>query len=291
MTEQEYIKHNFIEDEKHISPYQTPYKFSGKEKDEESGYSYFGARYYDADLSVWLSVDPMAGEFPYLSPYAFCANNPIRYIDPDGQRFIDANGNRVRVKAGRDGSISYRFAKGTSAETQSTFKNNHDPSLTAMATTKDGRKNVRFMNSTITNIEIIPDNTVAPQNSLVIPETDANGQPKMIGDVYDKVTITPHMGTIEAKAQSDGVDVSEILGATMMVESGHLKAKQIALDNNGNKSPEQKYSKLFNDYVGFRYDYRKAKNQQLNTTIFNNNSQIKPDLNNKNSNRLKEVSP
>jgi RHS repeat-associated protein len=38
------------------SPYQTPYKFSGKEKDEESGYSYFGARYYDADLSVWLSV-------------------------------------------------------------------------------------------------------------------------------------------------------------------------------------------------------------------------------------------
>ncbi len=40
--------------------WQTPYTFSGKEKDSETGYSYFGARYYDSDLSVWLSVDPLA---------------------------------------------------------------------------------------------------------------------------------------------------------------------------------------------------------------------------------------
>jgi RHS repeat-associated protein len=68
----------------HISPYQTPYKFSGKEKDEESGYSYFGARYYDSDLSVWLSVDPMAGKYPGISPYAYCANNPVMLVDPNG---------------------------------------------------------------------------------------------------------------------------------------------------------------------------------------------------------------
>ena len=51
--------------------------------------------YYDSDMSVWLSVDPMAGKHPSLSPYVYCAHNPIKYIDPDGQRFIDANGNQI----------------------------------------------------------------------------------------------------------------------------------------------------------------------------------------------------
>lgn len=48
--------------------YDTPYKFSGKEKDDETSYSYFGARYYDSDLSIWLSVDPLASKYPSLSP-------------------------------------------------------------------------------------------------------------------------------------------------------------------------------------------------------------------------------
>jgi RHS repeat-associated protein len=65
------------------------YSFSGKEKDEESGYSYFGARYYDSDLSIWLSVDPLSDKYPGLSPYVYCANNPIRLIDPDGRFFGD----------------------------------------------------------------------------------------------------------------------------------------------------------------------------------------------------------
>ncbi len=66
----------------------TYYKFAAKERDEETGYDYFGARYYDSDLSQWLSVDPMAGEYPSISPYAYCANNPIKFIDPDGNRII-----------------------------------------------------------------------------------------------------------------------------------------------------------------------------------------------------------
>jgi RHS repeat-associated protein len=42
--------------------YYTPYTFSAKERDTETGYSYFGARYYDPNVSVWLSVDPMSDE-------------------------------------------------------------------------------------------------------------------------------------------------------------------------------------------------------------------------------------
>jgi len=67
------------------------YKFSAKELDNETGYSYFGARYYDSNLSIWLSVDPMASEYPSLSPYVYTANNPIRFIDPDGRKIVPTN--------------------------------------------------------------------------------------------------------------------------------------------------------------------------------------------------------
>ncbi len=71
--------------------WETPYKFSGKEKDSKTGYSYFGARYYNSDLSVWLSVDPMSDMYPMLSPYVYVANNPILYCDPDGKKIIFPN--------------------------------------------------------------------------------------------------------------------------------------------------------------------------------------------------------
>ena len=58
--------------------------FSGKEKDAETGYHYFGARYYNSDLSLWLSVDPMSDKYPSLSPYNYCAWNPMKLVDPDG---------------------------------------------------------------------------------------------------------------------------------------------------------------------------------------------------------------
>ena len=45
--------------------------FIGKERDSETGLSYFGARYYDSDLMTgWLSVDPLADKYPNISPYA-----------------------------------------------------------------------------------------------------------------------------------------------------------------------------------------------------------------------------
>ena len=52
----------------------------------ETGFSYFGARYYDSDvLTGWLSVDPMADKYPRLSPYAYCGWNPVKLVDPDGE--------------------------------------------------------------------------------------------------------------------------------------------------------------------------------------------------------------
>ncbi|SHE86002.1 RHS repeat-associated core domain-containing protein [Flavobacterium fontis] len=65
--------------------YNSPYKFNGKELDEETGLYYYGARYFDPKVSIWLSVDPLAEKFPNVSPYNYCLQNPIRFIDPDGK--------------------------------------------------------------------------------------------------------------------------------------------------------------------------------------------------------------
>ncbi len=67
------------------SSWNAPYTFSGKEKDAETDYGYFGARYYDSGLSIWLSVDPMSDKYPSMSPYNYCANNPVILVDPDGE--------------------------------------------------------------------------------------------------------------------------------------------------------------------------------------------------------------
>ena len=62
------------------------YPFTGKERDEETGYGYFGARYMDHEvMTMWLSVDPMADKYPSISPYAYCAWNPVKLVDPDGR--------------------------------------------------------------------------------------------------------------------------------------------------------------------------------------------------------------
>ena len=59
--------------------------FTGKERDEETGFGYFGARYMDYELmTMWLSVDPMADKYPGISPYAYCVWNPVKLVDPNG---------------------------------------------------------------------------------------------------------------------------------------------------------------------------------------------------------------
>ncbi|MBQ7061949.1 MAG: hypothetical protein IJM88_01490 [Bacteroidales bacterium] len=75
--------------------------FNGKEKDYESGFHYYGTRYYWSELITgWLSVDPMADKYPSISPYAYCAWNPVKLVDPNGMEIsthIDQDGNVVAV--------------------------------------------------------------------------------------------------------------------------------------------------------------------------------------------------
>ena len=67
------------------------YTFSAKEKDSETGLSYFGSRYYSSELSIWLSVDPMSDKYAYQSGYVYCGNNPLKVIDPNGEDEWEVN--------------------------------------------------------------------------------------------------------------------------------------------------------------------------------------------------------
>ena len=64
-----------------------PYKYNGKELDTKKGLNWYdyGARHYDASLGRWFVVDPLAEKMGAWSPYAYCFNNPIKFVDEDGE--------------------------------------------------------------------------------------------------------------------------------------------------------------------------------------------------------------
>ena len=82
------------------------YLFTGKPRDSETGLDYFGARYYSSSLSRFMSVDPAPGfiaDTRTLNPYIYAANNPLVYIDRDGEVVVIA---AVAIGAGIAGLIN-----------------------------------------------------------------------------------------------------------------------------------------------------------------------------------------
>ena len=63
------------------------FKYNGKELQTVGGLGYldYGARLYDQSLGRWFTTDPLSEKYYGLSPYVYCGNNPLRYVDPDGR--------------------------------------------------------------------------------------------------------------------------------------------------------------------------------------------------------------
>ena len=98
----EYTPYGEVWIDKASATFKTSYRFTGKERDEETGLYYFGERYLDAKVSRWLSCDPALGEYMAgtsagcggifnsvnLNLYHYGGNNAPRYVDPDGRMDI-----------------------------------------------------------------------------------------------------------------------------------------------------------------------------------------------------------
>ncbi len=82
-------------------------------KGSKTGYTYFGARYYSSDISVWLSVDPLAFKYPMLSPYAYVFNNPVMFIDKWGLEGESVKMKVRKVHSDRYGQEKFRFKNKT----------------------------------------------------------------------------------------------------------------------------------------------------------------------------------
>jgi RHS repeat-associated protein len=104
------------------------YKYCGKERDEQTGFYYYGMRYYAGWLCRFVSVDPMADEYPGLTPYAYCANNPLKYIDPTGENFGDYY-TLEGIWLGSDGKNDDKAYTAESKNEDGSFKNAKELSI------------------------------------------------------------------------------------------------------------------------------------------------------------------
>ena len=102
-----------------LDPSLGQYRFNGKEKDHESGFHYYGARYYWSELLAgWLSVDPLADKYPSISPYNYCLWNPVKLVDPDGRDVWEVDENGYVKRTGDDGGTkkqTVKYANGNTA--------------------------------------------------------------------------------------------------------------------------------------------------------------------------------
>ncbi len=79
-----YLPYGELLVDEHTSSEDMPYKFNGKELDQETGLYYYGARYMAPIISLFLNTDRFMEKYPFLSAYNFCKGNPIKFKDING---------------------------------------------------------------------------------------------------------------------------------------------------------------------------------------------------------------
>ena len=122
----EYIAFGEVLFEEHSTSRTMPYLFNGKELDTETGLYYYGARYYDPRVSLWLNTDPLSGYNPiqetehYIdgqhnngvfnpmnhNTYGYTYNNPVIYVDPTGKQAYFIHGTSSNSKRWSDKTVN-----------------------------------------------------------------------------------------------------------------------------------------------------------------------------------------
>ena len=95
-----YLPYGELLVDEHSSSEDLPYKFNGKQFDEETGLYYYGARYMNPVTSLWYGVDVLTEKYDNVSSYIYCKNNPIAFMDmngKDGVAVIDYENHSITI--------------------------------------------------------------------------------------------------------------------------------------------------------------------------------------------------
>ena len=204
---------------------------TGKEKDSETGYYAFGARYYDCDLSgLFLSVDPMADKYPSLSPYNYCAWNPVKLVDPDGGVVIAAD---KQSQSNIIHSLSKAEAKYVRFD-------------------KKGNINLKRLikcKSNSTNINALKTLALSKTDYIFSVETHHN-------DIYNDIDLSDPYGTSVGE---------HVKGVTLMPENANDPSpdNSVYIITSSNMSEEDQVANIAHEGYGHAYIYE-LKQQGLN---------------------------
>ena len=217
-----YLPYGELLVDEHSSSEDLPYKFNGKQFDEETGMYYYGARYYDPRLSLWMSVDRFAEKYPATSGYNYAINNPVRYIDINGDSIRVSSENRELFnKTLKDvfGEFSSKFSytqsdmlvfsgenKGMGKAQRKVFKRlkkvMYSKTITNIQYGKDTQITDRYGNKSSSKAEsgggaatlLASENENYNQNFIVIDPNKTIGETMEVTDAYYKEPIDPQNG-------------------------------------------------------------------------------------------------
>jgi RHS repeat-associated protein len=215
-----------------------PYRFTGKERDEETGLYYYGARYLDSKASRWLSADPALGDYIPGAPvddearkrnqslpgmggvfntvnfhlYHYAGNNPVKYTDPDG-KYITITDTRIAAALNQMHSKSKTF--------QNVINN----------FTKD--KNILFQFSNVSTGEygnVNPAYRTIPEDGITVFQLNDEGklaEAEIAGGTNILVVfININVEKLSADAAENGHSTDVYLMTTIAHETGHGKDAQ-----------------------------------------------------------------
>ena len=134
------------------------YRYTGKERDEESGLYYHGARYYIPWLCRWTASDPMESKYAGMSPYNYSFNNPVMFNDPSG---ADPDG---------DAPSSYRIRPQSSVDNNAVL-NNINTNESLLAPTEGGlslAENAEIINRFDGTETLYTDDTILTAEQLLV---------------------------------------------------------------------------------------------------------------------------
>jgi RHS repeat-associated protein len=240
--------------------YDERFTFTGKERDAETGYYYHGARFNSSDLG-WLSVDPMSDKYPSLTPYNYCAWNPVKLVDPEGMEIegfsIDDQGN-VQIDKNIASKDAIRIYE-------------------AMSKTETGTEAFKGMINRRTKITLILTKKAIYYDGIQVHGlTEPNNEDFFDNGEFKSATIT--ISTAEIKNNKNdrynGFSKEEKINGIGTHESVHLDPLQIKIDKSSSleqeREQEQEPVKLeYKSRLEYREKYGNKNDRDIKSNYIN----------------------